>query len=350
MGNSVPVFFHASQAEHRPLYEWAFGEKFSHPETSHRIETILEAIHGSGSLFSVQPPEKIAMERIYKVHGRKLTRLYEVAEREIAEGQTFYPSVFPREILHPGKMGRLAHTGAHCFDSGTPLTRATRAAAEWSAACAHSASLLVERGEHPFAYALCRPPGHHASRKHFGGYCYYNNAAVVASRWREKGKVAIVDIDFHHGNGTQSIFYQDPEVLFISIHGDPDAFYPYFSGFSKETGYGRGKGFTINLPLPTGTDAQEYFKVLDSKVIPAIQAFAPSYLVLSAGFDTFKEDPIGKFTLDTPDFADVGGRFARLGLPTVVLQEGGYCVDKLGVNVVSFLSGYQDALKALPSA
>jgi len=339
----IPVFYHPTQANHRPLYEWAFGDKLDHPETSNRIERILGAITDDGSTFSVRPPEKIAMERIYKVHGRKLTQLYRRAEREIAEGQTFYPSVFPKKSLPSGKFAQLSHAGAYCIDSGTPLTTATYAAAEWSAACAYSAALLVESGEQQFAYALCRPPGHHASRSSFGGYCYYNNAAIVAKRWRARGRVVIVDIDFHHGNGTQSIFYRDDQVLFISVHGDPKAFYPYFSGFAEEKGRGIGKGFNKNIPLPAGVDGQEYLRVIDQEVIPEIQAFNPRFLILSAGFDTFRDDPIGRFTLLTPDYAELAARFARLRLPTVVLQEGGYFVDKLGVNVVTFLKGFGEA-------
>lgn len=345
MRQPIPVFFHPSQAEHRPVYEWAFGEKLDHPETTNRIGNILEAIEANSLSFSVRPPEAMAIEQIHEVHGTKLLQLYETAERELEEGKSFYPSVFPRDRTESFSAGKLAHAGAFCFDSGTPLTKQTRAAAEWSAASAYSASLLVERGESRFAYALCRPPGHHAEKESFGGYCYFNNAAIVAHRWMQNARVAIVDIDFHHGNGTQSIFYEEDRVLFISIHGDPGPFYPYFSGFSHEIGQGRGEGFNINLPLPAGCDGQEYFRTLERSVFPPLLKFAPDYLILSAGFDTFRDDPIGRFCLDTKDFAEVGARFARLGLPTVILQEGGYCVSKLGLNVVTLLQGFQAGLK-----
>jgi acetoin utilization deacetylase AcuC-like enzyme len=338
----IPVLFHPSQQQHRPLYEWAFGEKLDHPETTNRIENILAEIGKGGTEFSVRPPEMISLQEIYRVHGRKLRELYLRAERELEEGVTFYPSVFPKDMMKSPEIAQLTHAGAFCFDSGTPLTSRTREAADWSAACAHSAALLVERGESQFAYALCRPPGHHAARESFGGYCYYNNAAIVAKRWRRRGRVAIIDIDFHHGNGTQSIFYSDDRVLFVSIHGDPKTFYPYYSGFSHEVGTGAGAGFTLNLPLPEGCNGQEYLRVLDEEAIPAIQKFSPDSLIISAGFDTYREDPIGKFTLETADFTKVGQRLARLGLPTLVLQEGGYCVARLGLNVVTFLRGLQE--------
>jgi acetoin utilization deacetylase AcuC-like enzyme len=343
---SIPVFFHSTQKEHRPTYEWAFGEKLDHPETTRRIENILAAIEREGLIFSIRPPEKISIKHIHRVHGRRLTELYRTAEREIEEGRTVYPSVFPRSGQRGGDPRKLAHAGTFCFDSGTPLTTITRAAAEWSAACAHSASLLVEKKRSPFAYALCRPPGHHASREAFGGYCYYNNAAIVAKRWREKSRVAIVDIDFHHGNGTQDLFYSDPRVLFLSIHGDPARYYPFHSGRAEERGSGHGRGFNINIPLPGGVDGQEYFRILDQQVLPTLRKFNPAYLILSAGFDTYREDPVGHFALDTPDFAAVAGRFASLGLPTVVLQEGGYCVAKLGLNVVTFLQAFADEVRA----
>jgi len=337
----IPVFFNPVQKKHKPLYEWAFGEKLDHPETTNRIESILSAIHQNENEFSIRVPDQVPFDLIHQVHDRELSQLYETAEKRLEDGTTFYPSVFfpHREIkTDPSK---LSHAGGYCFDSGTPLTSLTKSAAEWSVACAQEASLFVERGEGSFAYALCRPPGHHASRSLFGGYCYYNNAAIVATRLRERGKVAIVDIDFHHGNGTQDIFYEDDRVLFVSIHGDPQQMYPYFSGFADETGRGAGEGFNLNLPLPSGVDGQEYLKVLDLQVIPALKKFAPDSLVLSAGFDTFRGDPFGNFTLQTPDFAEVAARFARLKIPTVILQEGGYSVDKLGLNVVTFLQAFR---------
>ncbi|MCO5141907.1 MAG: histone deacetylase family protein [Oligoflexia bacterium] len=343
-----PVFFHPLQKEHKPLYEWAFGKKLNHPETTKRIESILAALEASHNIFEFIVPEAISQELIHNVHDEKLTQLYLTAEEQLAKGKTFYPSVFPRSLISKKPSAKkLAHAGGFCFDSGTPLTSVTKKVAEWSVACANGAALLIENKKSPFAYSLCRPPGHHASHKSFGGYCYYNNAAIVASRWAGKSKVAIVDIDFHHGNGTQDIFYEDNRVLFISVHGHPLEFYPYFSGYEEEEGRGKGKGFTINIPLSEGIDGYEYLKIIDTLVIPALKKFDPKFLILSAGFDTYKEDPIGRFNLETDDFPEVAARFANLGLPTLILQEGGYSVEKLGVNVRSFLEGFKDNFKKI---
>lgn len=344
----IPVFFDDRQLAHKPRYEWAFGEKIDHPETTSRAENILAAIEraalqGEPTRFSVRPPGPTPLAAIRRVHDPRLMSLYRAAEK-LEPGSTFYPSVFPQRARTTPSEVDVRHAGYFCFDSGTPLAPTTWDAATLSVACAWSAADAVVAGEAPFAYALCRPPGHHAERGLFGGYCYFNNAAIVAKRLRARGRVAIVDIDFHHGNGTQALFYRDPEVLFVSIHGDPREFYPYFAGHPHETGEGPGKGFNLNVPLPRGCDAQGYLDVLDRLVLDTVRRFDPASLVISAGFDTYREDPIGDFTLDTPDFHPVGERLGRLGLPTVVLQEGGYCTDRLGANVVTFLHGVQDGL------
>jgi acetoin utilization deacetylase AcuC-like enzyme len=340
----IPVLFHERQLDHRPLYEWAFGNKLAHPETSRRADNIHAALRADAATFSISPPAAFPVSLIEGVHDGRLISLYKTAAAKLTAGETHYPSVFPRRSQTTGDPNDIHKAGYFCFDSGTPLTPETWEAAAWSAACADEASRIVEAGSSPLAYALCRPPGHHASRDLFGGYCYFNNAAIVARRLRDRGRIVILDIDFHHGNGTQDIFYRDDQVLFISIHGSPDDFYPYFSGFAAETGAGKGQGFNLNIPLPRGTDGQEYRRMLEGRVLPAIRAFGPSYQIISAGFDTFKNDPIGAFTLETADYDLVGDLIGRTGVPTLVLQEGGYCVEDLGLNVVSFLRGVRAGL------
>ncbi len=337
---TLPVFFHRRQLEHKPVYEWAMGERLPHPETTYRAETILKAIEADASYFSVHEPIDIPKSLLTNVHHKDLLALFAHA-KDMPLGQNFYPSVFPKRANLRGKPDDLRQSGYFCLDSGTPLTSTTWDAAYWSAASANAAAKHVESGKAKAAYALCRPPGHHASRDLFGGYCYFNNAAIIAKRISKRGRVAILDIDFHHGNGTQDIFYRDPSVLFISIHGDPKDYYPFFSGYSHESGAGAGTGFTINHPLPKGCDGKEYLKVLREKVIPALRAFDPSLLVISAGFDTFEKDPIGGFKLTTEDFNTIGGELSRLGYPSVILQEGGYCVEELGWNVAAFLRAFK---------
>lgn len=347
---AVPVFFHPAQLAHKPRYEWAFGRKIAHPETTHRAETIHAALAADAGTFSIRPPSRKPVARIAALHDPRLLTLYRTAKRELPPGKTLHPSVFPRREQMRGDARRIEQAGYFCFDSGTPLTAATWEAAVWSAACAVSAGRAVLAGETRLAYGLCRPPGHHATRDLFGGYCYFNNAALVAELARDKGRVAIVDIDFHHGNGTQDLYYRDKRVLFVSIHGDPREFYPYFSGHAGEAGEGPGEGFTMNLPIPKGCDGKEYLRVVARKVLPALRAFRPSLLVLSAGFDTYREDPIGGFSIDTPDYHALGEVFGHLALPTVVVQEGGYAVAQLGVNVATFLGGLRDGQARPPAA
>ncbi len=340
----IPVLFHPKQLDHRPLYEWAFGDKLAHPETSKRADNIYGALSSEPSLFSIRQPTQFPISLIESVHDQRLVMLYKRAEQQLAEADTLYPSVFPRRSQTTGDPMELHKAGYFCFDSGTPLTASVWQAAGWSAACADEASRVVESGQDRMAYALCRPPGHHASRDLFGGYCYFNNAAIVAKRLRKKGRVAVLDIDFHHGNGTQDLFYRDDRVLFVSIHGDPAEFYPYFSGFASETGDGSGEGHTLNIPLPRGCDAQEYARVLECRALSAIEDFDPAFFVVSAGFDTFKKDPIGAFTLETSDYHTMGELIGKVDRPTIVLQEGGYWVDELGQNVATFLRGVRDGL------
>lgn len=320
------------------MLEWAFGHRLRHPETSRRAERILATLARYPRTFIVRPPARIPLALIRRVHHHRLLTLYQTA-RSLPQGETFYPSVFPKRSQTVGDPFDIHQAGYFCFDSGTPLHALTWEAATWSAACAVEAASIVARGASRLAYALSRPPGHHASRDLLGGYCYLNNAAVAVERLRRRGRVAVLDIDFHHGNGTQSIFWRDPSVLFVSIHGDPRHFYPYFSGYASEVGAGRGSGFTLNLPLPAGTNGTEYLDVLCREALPAIAAFEPATLVISAGFDTWKDDPVGDFALETDDLERVGEAIGTLELPAVVVQEGGYATDALGRNVVAFLAG-----------
>ncbi len=334
------VYFDPAQLEHRPIYEWTFGRRIAHPETARRAERIRDALALEPSLFALRsPPRTEPTLELARVHDPRLSVLYRAAAATVRRGTTFYPSVFPKRHQTAPDPTDIHHAGYFCLDSGTPLASTTYLAAMRSAACAVAAATAVSDAVVGHAYALCRPPGHHAQRDLFGGYCYFNNAALAAARLRRHGRGAIVDIDFHHGNGTQALFYRDPAVFFASIHGDPRAFYPYFSGGARERGAGRGEGSTVNVPLPEGCDGQEYLRVLSKRVLPKVRAFRPEWLVVSAGFDTHRLDPIGAFSLETVDYFDVGMQFGRLRLPTVVVQEGGYATKVLGKNVVSFLTG-----------
>lgn len=334
----TPVLFHEVQLNFKPLYEWAFGNKISHPETTARAESILWSLRKEESQFQVQAPKRVPLSAIRQLHNYQLLTLYNTAA-QLPPETTFYPSVFPKSEQARPDPTNIQHAGCFCFDSGTPLNAMTLEAASWSAACAYEAAVILRRDQVPLAYSLSRPPGHHATQKLFGGYSYFNNAAVAARYLRRHGRVAILDIDFHHGNGTQRIFYRDPKVLFVSIHGDPREFYPYFSGFSNECGKGPGEGFNLNLPLPGQCDGPAYQAALERYAFPTIQNFGPDFLIISAGHDTYAKDPVGHFALVDEDFDEMGERLGRLGYPTLIVQEGGYHTEHLGRIVKTFLEG-----------
>ena len=239
----------------------------------------------------------------------------------------------PRHI--DGKLGFFS------MDAGAPIAAGTWEAVRASANVALTGIDAVLDGESS-AFALCRPPGHHAAREYAGGYCYLNNAAIAAQRGVARGarRAAILDVDFHHGNGTQDIFHDRADVFFASIHGDPRDCYPYFSGYADETGSGDGLGFTANYPLPWGTDWPRYRVALDD-ALQRIAAHRPDFLVVSLGVDTFKDDPISHFGLDCEDYLRMGERIARAGVPTLFVMEGGYMVDEIGINVVNTLQGFE---------
>lgn len=231
--------------------------------------------------------------------------------------------------------------GFFSMDAGSPVNAGTWDAARSSANSALTGIDKLSDGTRA-AFALCRPPGHHAGREYMGGYCYLNNAAIAAQRCIDRGakRVAVLDIDFHHGNGTQDIFYDRADVLFVSIHGDPAVSYPYFSGHADERGVGAGLGFNLNLPLPAGTAMSEFEAAL-VRAATAIARHAPEALIVSLGVDTFEDDPISHFRLRSADYPRIGAIIERLGIPTLFVMEGGYMVDEIGVNAVNVLLGFE---------
>ena len=256
-----------------------------------------------------------------------------------------FPSVWPvrslRSDVEPQNF--TARLGLYSMDNGTPLAAGTWAAAKSGADAAVSAAAIVASGARA-AFCATRPPGHHAGTDFMGGYCFLNNAAVAAQAFRSQGceRVAILDVDYHHGNGTQAIFYERADVLFTSIHGDPRTEYPFYLGHADETGSGAGLGFNLNLPLPSGTPAPAWFAALDA-ASERITAYRADALVVSLGLDTFEGDPISHFKLQSSDFLRLGERIARLALPTVFVLEGGYASTELGVNAVNVIEGFEQA-------
>ena len=224
------------------------------------------------------------------------------------------------------------------MDLSACIVEATYAAALASANCALSAAQAISNGEHS-AFALCRPPGHHAGKDYAGGYCFINNAAVAANWLSAKGKVALLDVDYHCGNGTQDIFYERADVLTISIHADPNVEYPYYWGYADETGTGAGLGYHKNFPLEKGADNTRYLSALE-EALSLVREFDPKYLVVSAGMDIYTDDPLGTIKVTTAGIREIGKRIASLGLPTLILMEGGYNNEALGRNMINFLGEF----------
>ena len=311
-------------------------------ERPERAETILAHVK-EAKLGEVVPPQTFGLEPILSVHSPQYLVFLETAfERwrdRHGEGDALpfafaaqgFQSDPPRDV--EGELGFYA------FDAATPITAGTYRAATTAANVALTAQGLVAAGEQA-AFALCRPPGHHAARELYGGYCFLNNAAIAAEAFVEaRARVAVLDVDYHHGNGTQAVFY-DKEVLFISLHADPAVEYPFFSGYAHQRGTGAGEGSTLNLPLPLGTVWERYREALQ-EARARISAFAPDVLVVSLGVDTSEDDPISRFKLGRDDFSRLGAFLGALTLPTLFVMEGGYALSTLGENVVEVLKDFE---------
>jgi acetoin utilization deacetylase AcuC-like enzyme len=340
-------------ALHEPPREVTGGREKQAIEVGARATSILAAIDADGG-FERLAPAAFGLGPILAVHDPGLVRYLETAWDEWRSGGTGGDSIVPDIIRHPrlrpvgddwpepdSPCGRV---GYWTFDTATPIVEGTWRATRSAVDVALTAAARVADGA-AAAYGLCRPPGHHAARDLFGGYCYLNNAAIAAE-WlvRRTGRpVAVLDLDLHHGNGTQSIFWERPDVLYVSLHADPRGMYPYYTGYVEERGGGDGYGANMNLPLPAGTDDPAYLSALEG-ALTRVDAFGTSTLVVSLGLDTYALDPIGSFELTATGFAATGRRVAALDRPTVILQEGGYHVDDLGANVVAWLRGFTAAI------
>jgi acetoin utilization deacetylase AcuC-like enzyme len=332
----VRCFFDPRQLAHAPTQELHNGAFVPFAEHPGRAEATLAAISAA------EPPVDHGEAPLRAVHSEPYLAFlwsayadWRAAGRPGDAGAYAWPVVRRRPLA----LERIdARVGQYSFDASSPIAEGTWDSAYWSAQTALTALDAVLTGEHA-AFALCRPPGHHAGADYLGGYCYLNNAAIVAEAASRAGrKVAILDVDYHHGNGTQDIFYARGDVLFVSIHADPRTDYPYYWGHADERGEGAGEGATLNLPLPRGTDLGGYQPALE-QALNAIAAFGSDLLVCSYGADTFADDPISHFRLETTGYPVIARRIAALQVSTLVVMEGGYAVDTLGTNVSAFLSG-----------
>ena len=316
-------------------------------ETPRRADMIRARVE-EARLGEVTAPRAFGLEPVRRVHDAAYVDFLASAWTDwTAQGRTndALPLVWPVPGLRHDRVpehidGRL---GFYSMDAGVPITAGTWDAVQAGADVALTGAQAIVDGA-PSAFALCRPPGHHAAAAAMGGYCYLNNAAIAAQHLLDHGcaHVAILDVDYHHGNGTQSIFYARRDVLFVSLHADPRVEYPYFLGHADERGEGAGAGYTVNYALPHGTAWDRYGPALDS-ACEVIAKDTPDAVVISLGVDTYAHDPISRFALTSDDFARIGARIARLGRPTLFVMEGGYAVDAIGVNAVNVLTGFEQA-------
>ena len=309
-------------------------------ESPVRVKSILRELEKT-ELFQRHPPRTYSERFLFSTHDRDYVEYFRQVCRNLPAGQSLYPYVFPiRNTARPPK--ELAvRAGYFCIDTFTPLNVNAWKAAKGAVDCTLTAATSILEG-YRLAYALVRPPGHHAERRAFGGFCYFNNAAIATQMLSDFGRVAILDIDYHHGNGQQVIFYQRSDVLTVSIHGHPRFAYPYFSGFEDEIGEGEGASFNMNLPLPEQITSEQYLAAL-SKAIKRVIRFQPDHLVVCVGFDTAKGDPTGTWGLSGTDFSQIGQAVGRMQIPTLLVQEGGYRTRNIGSNARHFFSGLWSA-------
>ena len=332
---------HALRNARTELYGGELVPPFECPA---RAEYVLERLV-QVKLGEIISPDEFAIDAVTRIHDAEFIRFLEECWRDwVAVGYkgeaipTIWPSRGMRQRIPDhieGRMGYYAMAGETAFSDGT--WEAARA----SVNVALTAQAAIRDGANE-AFALCRPPGHHAAGDMYGGYCFINNAAVAAQAFIDQGasRVTILDVDFHHGNGTQAIFYNRPDVLFISLHGDPKDAFPHFLGYADETGEGVGEGFNHNYPMGPGTNFKTWGGALED-ACQKVAHYAPDALIISLGVDTFEHDPISFFKLSSDDFKRYGATIGRLKLPTLFVMEGGYAVEEIGVNVVNVLEGYE---------
>ncbi len=319
------------------------GNPFSTYEVPARAGAILAAVQAA-RLGPVVEPTDHGLEPILAAHDAGyvefLRGAYNASAVCLGHTGPVFTETFATRFAGRKPRSFLALKGYYAFGWGSPILEGTWEAADWAAQCALSAADLVHAGTARAAYALCRPPGHHAASDLYGGYCYLNNAAIAARHLQSAGeRVAILDVDYHHGNGTQAIFYSDPGVLYASLHADPDEEYPFYWGGRDERGEGPGLGSNWNWPLPQGIDDSAYLEALDQALVE-VARFTARWLVVSAGMDTVAGDPEGGFRLTRAGLAAIGQRIAALGLPAVIVQEGGYQLERLGDDAVAFLRAF----------
>ena len=336
----MKIVYTDAHLQHDPPYEFARDGMYPYSECATRVESIHQALEKSDVDFVA--PQTHPPAALLAVHDADylhfLEHIYPAWSAAGRPATGVIPETFAVRNLNTRPALLLRQSGYYCFDAQTPIVEGTYSAALAAAHCALTGADLLLAGDRA-AYVLCRPPGHHAGRALYGGYSYLNNAALAAAHLLPRGPVAILDIDYHHGNGTQDIFYTSDQVLFISLHADPNRAYPFFSGHAAEQGADAGAGYNRNFPLPASTDDTHYLDVLD-QALDLIKQFVPTHLIVSTGLDIYRDDPLGDFDLSQDAFSHIGSHIAALSLPTLLVQEGGYNIDQAGALIINLLNAW----------
>lgn len=340
------ALYNPNHTAHHPPFEIWNGQPDKHQEVPARAENILAALQRSSIYTLREVTASLSPALIDLIHTPDYLAFLASMEHDLQfdEGNGNdgyrYPSVFNLKDGVTPPTNPLAKLGYYSFDMYTPVTKTTYESAMQSANLARQLAEDIHSQVYQVGYALCRPPGHHAESAQMGGYCYINNAAVAADYFSQFGYVSVLDVDFHHGNGTQNIFYHRGEVQTVSLHADPTWKFPHMAGYESEKGVGEGEGTNHNFVLQQGTTNEQFQDTL-LRALEQISNFNSDYLVVSFGADTFVGDPIGGFALTTDYFGTMGETINQLGLPTAIVQEGGYNTEELGLNVVTFLQGFK---------
>ncbi|MER9938439.1 histone deacetylase family protein [Mesorhizobium sp. M0088] len=337
----MKAFYAEEQKRHDPKAFLSSGAAQPNPEKPERVERLLAGAKSAGC--TIERPRNHGLGPVAAVHTPEyldfLEHIYTRWQRIDGASAEVIPNIHPIARTGSYPASAVGQAGYHMADTACPISGETWQSALWSAWSAVEAAEAVMSGART-AYALCRPPGHHAFADVAGGFCFINNSAVAAQTLRRTAsRVAILDVDLHHGNGTQGIFYARPDVLTVSLHADPVRFYPFFWGHADERGEGPGLGYNFNLPLPRKSADAAFLEALEV-AFQRIRAFSPDALVVALGLDAFEGDPFGGLSVTTPGFSRIGEAIAKLGLPTVIVQEGGYLCDELGDNLTAFLTGF----------
>lgn len=336
----MKAFLDERQRAHDPKHFMANGTRLPNPEVPARVGILRAGAEAAGCEFAA--PSDAGMGPIAALHTAEylafLRTIHTRWQRIEGASDEVIPNVHPASRTDSYPKSAVGQAGYHQADTACPISAATWEAAYWSAQTAVAGADALAAGERA-AYALCRPPGHHAFADLAGGFCFLNNSGIAAERLRVQGlRPAILDVDVHHGNGTQGMFYARGDVLTVSIHADPARFYPFFWGHAQERGSGAGLGANLNLPLPRGTGDDEYLRTLD-RALERITAFGADVIVVALGLDAHIDDPFKGLAVTTGGFTRIGAAIARTGLPVLCVQEGGYVSEALGANLTAFLTG-----------